>query len=284
MIPASQIFEVDKIYLGGSAAPDTEIEVEPTLENPAVYAYHGELKAGNLWLPVLFEEATTLSIVPEGSSHDLSDGLAAGFSQTLTATGTAGKYWTIPEDGIYRIVVDTDAKTITIWSPATDPKNKEVSYNNTVDGINPYTQEVTELWMWGGFNGNNHGSDLKTGFERQYTLKQSAANPYVFVYYGAELPRKSGNYNSKNQDTGETSGAAWLTFLVSSIENNVYAYGSTAAAVRNSYTGTVAPALGESTGIVGGQSHNRYAYFVIPEGANYVEVDIDQMTVVFDKR
>ena len=119
---------------------------------------------------------------------------------------------------------------------------------------------------------------------KKYTLQQSAANPYVFVYFGETLPRKTGNYNSKNKETGATFGAGWLTFLVSNIENNVYAYGSTAEAQRNSYTGTVEPALGESSTIVGGQSHNRYAYFVIPEGANYVEVDIDKMTVVFDKR
>lgn len=284
VIPTSQIFEVDKIFLGGSAAPAEETEVAPTLENPAVFAWHGELKAGNLYLPVLFEEATTLSIVPAGDVHEIADGQAVGFGQALTATAAGSRYWTIAADGVYRIVVDTDAKTISIWSPDTDPKNKTVSYNNTVAGINPYTQEVTELWMWGGFNANDHDADLKTGFQRQYTLQQSAANPYVFVYFGDTLPRKTGNYNSKNKETGDTSGAGWLTFLVSSIENNVYAYGSTAEAVRNSYTGTVAPALGQVETIVGGQSHNRYAYFVIPEGANYVEVDIEKNTVQFDKR
>ncbi|MCR5408555.1 MAG: SusE domain-containing protein [Bacteroidales bacterium] len=285
VIPTSQIFEVEKIFLAGSAAPGEDIEVAPTLENPAVYAYHGELKAGNLYLPVLFDEATTLSIVPAGDSHAIADGEAVSFGQALTASAPSTKYWTIDADGVYRIVIDTNAKTIAIYSPATDPKNKEVSYNNTVEGINPYTQEVTELWMWGGFNAAEKDADqAKAGFMKKYTLQQSAANPYVFVYFGEELPRKTGNYNSKNAETGATSGAGWLTFLVSNIENNVYAYGSTADAKRNDHTGTVEPALGESSTIVGGQSHNRYAYFVIPEGANYVEVDIDKMTVVFDKR
>ena len=286
VIPTSQIFEVEKIFLGGTAVPgEDEVEVAPTLENPAVYAYHGALKAGNLFLPVLFDEATTLSIVPAGDNHAISDGTPVSFGQALTAAAPITKYWTIEADGVYRIVVDTDAKTIIIYSPATDPKNKEVSYNNTVEGINPYTQEVTELWMWGGFNAAGKDADqAKAGFMKKYTLQQSAANPYVFVYFGETLPRKTGSYNSKNKETGATSGAGWLTFLVSNIENNVYAYGSTAEAQRNSYTGTVEPALGESSTIVGGQSHNRYAYFVIPEGANYVEVDIDKMTVVFDKR
>lgn len=296
VIPSSQIFEVDSLFLAGTAL-DKEIKIEPTLENPAVYAFRGELKAGSLYLPVSFNEAKTLSIVPAGDSHDIADGTAVTFGQALT-TQTGAKYWTVPADGVYRIVVDTDAKTIKIYSPATDPKNKQVSYNNTVDKINPYTQEVTELWMWGGFNAMDKDSDLKAGFQRKYTLQQSLANPYIFVYKGDALPRKSGNYNSKNSVTGATSGPAWLTFLVSSIENNVYAFGSTADAKRNDHTGTVEPALGETVNGIGGQGDHRYSYFVIPEGANFVIVDISEMSdevspanntavnakVTFDKR
>ena len=33
-----------------------------------------------------------------------------------------------------------------------------------------------------------------------------------------------------------------------------------------------------------GQGDNRYAFFRIPEGCNYVVVDIGKMTIVFDKR
>lgn len=282
VIPSSQIFEVDSLFLAGSAVAD-EIKMEPTLENPAVYAFHGELAAGNLYLPVSFNEAKTLSIVPAGTGHDFNDGVAEAFGQALTSQ-IGEKYWTIPSAGIYRIVVDTDAKTIAIYSPSTDPQNKVVSYNNTVDNINPYDQEVTELWMYGGFNAFDKDSDLLAGFQRKYSLKQSLANPYLFVYRGDELPRKSGNYNSKNQETGETSGPAWLTFLVSNIQNNVYAYGSTADAKRNTYTGIISPALGESATIVGGQGDNRYAYFVFPEGTNFIAVDIDKMTVVFDRK
>ena len=276
VIPSSQIFEVDSLFIAGSAV-DKEIKIEPTLENPAVYAFRGELKAGTLYFPVSFNEAKTLSIVPAGDSHDIADGTSVAFGQALT-TQTGAKYWTIPSDGVYRLVVDTDAKTVKIYSPATDPKNKVVTYNNTVDKINPYDQEVTELWMWGGFNAADKDSDLKAGFQRKYTLKQSLANPYVFVYYGETLPRKTGNYNSKNSVTGATSGPAWLTFLVSSIENNVYAIGSTADAKRNDHTGYVEPALGETVDGIGGQGDHRYSYFIIPEGANFVVVDISEMS------
>ena len=285
VIPTSQIFEVDKIFVAGSAVGAEQIEVLPTLEDANVFAFRDTLVAGELYLPVEFDGAVNFAIVPSGDSHEIADGQAVAFGQALASQAAGKKYWTIPAKGAYRIVVNTLAKTVAIYSPATDMPNKTVSYNNTVDKINPFEQEVKDLlWMWGGFNAADKDPDLKAGFQRKYTLQQSLANPYVFVYYGEALPRKSGNYNSKNSETGATSGPAWLTFPVSNIENNVYAYGSTADAVRNDHTGTVSPALGEVSGIVGGQSHNRYAYFVIPEECNYVEVDIDKMTVVFDKR
>ncbi len=36
--------------------------------------------------------------------------------------------------------------------------------------------------------------------------------------------------------------------------------------------------------VVGGQSHNRYAFFSVPVGVNYIELDIKELTVFFDKR
>lgn len=61
-------------------------------------------------------------------------------------------------------------------------------------------------------------------------------------------------------------------------------YGSTAEAKRNAKTGSVECTLGVKAEAVAGQSDNRYAVFLIPEGANYCEVDIDNLTVLFEKR
>lgn len=285
VIPTSQIFEVDKLYLAGSAVGADPVEILPTLENPDIFAFRDHLAAGELYIPVEFEEAVNFAIVPATDSHDIADGETVAFGQALASQAAGDKYWSIPAEGTYRVVVNTLTRTVAIYSAAKDMPNMKVSYNNTVQGINPFEQEVTELWMWGGFNAAEKDADqAKAGFQKKYTLQQSLANPYVFVYSGDPLPRKSGNYNSKNAETGATSGPAWLTFLVSNIENNVYAYGSTADAKRNDHTGTVSPALGEVSTIVGGQSHNRYAYFVIPEGCNFVVVDINAMTVVFDQK
>lgn len=286
IISAGSLIALDALYLAGSAVPEGNVEVAQTLENENVYAWKGELKAGSLYLPILIDEATDMSIAPKtGGVVGMDDGNGMLFTQVSTGTASGGRYWSIPANGTYRVVVDLDSKTLTIYSEATDKSNMTVSYNNTVAGINPFSQEVTELWMWGGYNSSAHDADLKAGFQSKYKLVQSLANPYVFVYKGDKLPRES--VVDGNNQTGDNKGKAiqgYVKFLVSSIENNVYAYGSTASAVRNSYSGYISPTLGQTETIVGGQSNNRYAYFIIPEGCNYVCVDIEKMTVVFDQK
>ena len=274
-----------QIVLEGSAV-SSAASLTQTLENENLFAVVTDLVAGNLTLTV---NHTGQAIAP-ASGHAFNDGATTAVAYSAPA---ADKYFTISADGTYRIIFNKSTKTVTIQSPATFVANKRASYNNTVAGINPYEQEITELWMWGGFNGFSKDEDLLAGFQRKYRLLQSAANPYLFVYSGTALPHSSGNYNSKNQVTNETSGAGWLTFLISNIQNNVYAYGSTAAAVRNSYTNRVDCDLDTEYTCVGGQGNNRYAYFGIPTGANYVELDISGMsddgtsgnaTVIFKKK
>ena len=71
---------------------------------------------------------------------------------------------------------------------------------------------------------------------------------------------------------------------MSNIENNVYAYGSTIEAKRNEKRGYLPVSIGETLTLVPGQSDNRYAYFCVPEGCNFVVVDIENLTVLFDKK
>lgn len=278
IVPAGSVIELDRLLMAGSATGGADIEVARTLENDQLYAWRGQLQAGKLYLPIEFNDATAISIVPkEAGDHDIHDGQAHDFTQTATESGVGASYWEIPAAGIYRVVVDLENRTVTIYSPDTDLKNKVVSYNNTVDGINPYYQEVTELWMWGGFNDAAHDAGLKAGFQEKYKLQQSLANPNVFVYHGSAIPRGTSTDNwSKVTATGA------LNFLVSSIENNVYTFGSTADAKRNSRRGYLSVNNGETQTLVAGQSDNRYAYFCVPENCNYVCVDIEKLTVIFD--
>ena len=138
---------------------------------------------------------------------------------------------------------------------------------------------MTELWIWGGFNDAAHDAELKAGFQEKYRMRQSVANPNVFVYYGANLPR-----GTSTDDWSKATGVGALNFLVSNIENNVYAYGSTADAKRNDHRGYLNVNLGDVLELVPGQSDNRYAYFCVPENCNFIVVDIENRTVLFDHK
>lgn len=280
IISASSLVALDSLFIAGTAIPNgSEIKVERTLENDNVYAWRGTLNAGTLYMPVMYQGTEDYSIVPkDASSHSINDGKPSSFAQAATSTAAQNRYFTIPSEGTYRIVFNLDNKTLTIYSSATDLKSTVVSWNNTTLGINPYSTTVEKLWMYGTFNGFAHDAGVYTGYQDAYTLKQSVANPNVFVYKGSELPKSSGN------DERGTSVKGSMKFTVDNTNNNVYAYGSSASAKRNSYNGYITVTDNTPQKLVAGQSDNRYAYFIIPDGCNFVVVDIENLTVKFDKK
>ena len=263
--------EIESLSISGAAAGGEAIAMSRTLENEAVYAWRGELQSGELFLSVNGTEAYLAVTNPDFK------GTASEYEIAFE-----GDSWKVSETGVYRIVVDTKNGEVKVYDAAHDLKNKVVSYNNTVDGINPYEQEVTELWMYGGFNSFSTGDGCFIGLDPDYTLKQSLANPCIFVYHGDVLPRLGGqDANNGAYKTG------FINFKVSNIHNNVYCYGSTADAKRNDHSGYIESdqiTLGEPLELVGGQGDNRYAYFIIPQNVNYIEIDIENLTVVFDNR
>ena len=282
IVPAGDILDMEKVFLAGTAI-DPETEIIQTLEDENIYAFRGELKVGSLYLPLLFEGTKDQSIVPSSlDKTDIEDGKEVRFGVNTTANAGSTNYWNIKTAGTYRIVVNVETKTITIYSPTTDLKNTKVSWNNTVEGKNPYVSEVETLWMYGGYNnlqGDGKGKGDTAGFDDKYTLTQSLANPNIFVYKGDVLPRST---VTDEYDKQSYTGA--VNFTVSRIHNNVYAYGSTAEAKRNVKKGYMPTTLGASQVLKAGQSDNRYAYFLIPENTNYVLVDIEKLTVVFDNK
>lgn len=278
IVAAGAVVEADQIFLAGSAVGSEQIELGQTLENENLYAWRGELSAGNLYIPLTFEGEQAMSAVPmQAGSHDINDGQSSSFALVATNTAETSRYWTIPTAGTYRIVLNKEEKTITIYSAEKDLKSKSVSWNNTTLGINPYTTVIEKLYMYGTFNAYEHDPGVFTGYQDKYCLLQSTADPCVFVYKGDELPRKSGN-------DGMNVIQATVNFKVDNMNNNVYAFGSTADAVRGKYNGYTTAVLGKEDKIVAGQGNNRYAFFIIPEGCNFVVVNIEKNTVLFDKR
>ncbi len=281
IIDVASIFEFEKILLAGTATDgidNDKIEITQTLENENVYAWHAALKAGTLWLPLEMDGTTAKAIVPaDAANHTIDDGNAVAFGQT-TSANTTTQYWTIPADGTYRIIVNVKTKTIKIHTPDTDPQSwvtPEWKDTRVTPTDEHYTQVVDALWMWGCFNGFANNSNNQP--EEQYKLIQSLANPYVFVYYSATpLPR---SISSGNWQYGA------VKFMAANFLNNVYAFGSTdTTATSASPKFNTGVTLNTPETIVGGQANNRYSYFIIPVGCNYVEVDIQNLTVVFKQK
>lgn len=285
IVEAGAVVEADRIFLAGTAVGEEQIEMVQTLENDQLYAWRGELKTGNLYIPLTFEGEQTMAIVPgTADSHDIEDGQLAMFGQALIGNVNR-QYWTIPADGTYRIVLNKEEKSITIYSAATDLKPLTVRFNNTELGKNPWAQEVNVLHMYGGFNSFAYdaGTDEETGksfkyCQVKYDLIQSLANPNVFVYKGDVLPRNEYTDDYKKTYRG------WVNFTTLRYANNGWFVGSTADAKRKDHNGYTEVIAGKIEKAVVGQSDNRYAYFLIPEGCNYVVVDVtkDNETVLFD--
>jgi hypothetical protein len=283
IVEAGAVVEADQIFLAGSAVGEDQIEMTQALENDQIYAWRGELKAGSLYIPLVFEGNQSMAIVPEvADNHDIEDGQLTTFGQALISK-VDKQYWTIPTGGTYRIVLNKEEKTITIYSATTDLKPLTVSFNNTELGINPWSQEVNVLHMYGGFNSFAYdaGTDEETGknykyCQVKYNLIQSVANPKIFVYKGEALPR-----NEYKDNYGKTN-VGWVNFSTLRYANNGWFVGSTADAKRNDHNGYTEVIAGKIEKAVTGQADNRYAYFLIPEGCNYVVVDIENNTVLFD--
>ena len=265
----SDVLQVDTIYLAGTAIEGIEnVEVTQTLENEKIYAYYDSLKAGTLYLPIEFGGERNKALIPNvGGNHDINDGKKQNFSQT-NISNVENNYWTIPSAGKYRIVVNVETKEITIYSEEKDmtPKIvgpwKERQEDNT---YNLVTTPVEYLWMWGSFKGNANGNKPNDN----YMMTPSKASPYIFTYSGDI----------------ETGNGKYIKFLVSNKWNNVYAFGA-GEGDPNKDT-FVDVELGEICRMVGGQLRNRYCFFNIPKGTNFIVVDITDdanPTVVFSKR
>lgn len=241
-----EVFGADKMFIAGSAIPNgSEIEMAQTIENESQYAWYGSLVAGELQIPVELE-GERYYIVPEDGNGILQDGEAENVKMQENAVS-----WNIPLDGEYRVVVNMEKSTITIYSPAKAISPAVVKW--TLDGVEQ-TTIVNKLWRY--------GSD---GWAwKEINFVQSMADPQVFAYFGTPISgrTKFGVHNS-NQSyvyTGNKSGAD--TPVVHGNEYELFGgYGGTA----------------------GGENH-RNSYFSIPSGTNFIILDIRNMTAFFDKR
>jgi len=246
------VFDADKVFLGGSAVPGlSKVEMLKTLENLDQYAYVLNLQPGDLQIPVEYSGATNY-IASADASTTLNDGTAIGIKMRETAFS-----WKIETAGQYRVVVNMQKATATIYSPAQALSPKLVPWNG--DGGVAQTTTVSELWMHGAIN--SFGNPIKMD------CKVSLADPQILVYTGGRVGKTKfivygGTDNNKNL---------------------AYAFSCplTATGALQELTlvqGTVASLSGGST------SAQRNSYYTIPSGTNTLIFDLRNMTVLAEKR
>lgn len=248
----SVIFDADKIFLDGTAVPGmSPVEISKTLENPGQYAFLLDLEAGDLQIPVEYDGATNY-ISPADGNGTLHDGQAQAIKMRDTPAS-----WKIETAGQYRVVVNMQKATVTIYSPAQALTPKSVTWTNSAGGTT--TSVITDLWMHGGIN--SWGTPVKMN------CTVSLADPQVLVYTGGR--------------TGETK------FIVyggnDNDKNLAYAFSCplTSAGAQQKLSLT----LGKQAELSGGfTSAQRNSYYTIPGGTNFLVIDLRNMTIVAEKR
>lgn len=243
------VFEADKIFLEGSAVGLNRIEMPKTLENLNQYAYVLNLQPGELKIPVEYEGEINYVVTANGSEV-LNDGNEVGIKMRENSFS-----WKIEKSGEYRVVVNMQQATVTIYSPATALTPKVVTWT----GDAPYTTTITDLWMHGSVNG--YGTPIKMD------CTVSLADPQILVYTGAKVGTTKfivygGNDNNKN-----------------------LAYAFSAPITSEGKAQTLSLTLGKVAELGGGiLSANRNSYYTIPATTNVLVLDLRNMTILAQNR
>lgn len=245
------VFDADKMYIDGSAVPGSRIEISKTLENEYQYAWLGNLETGELHIPVEYQGSTNY-ICPADGNGTLPDGKAKAVEMK-----SAMASWTLTQTGEYRIVVDIEHKTVTIYPPDKKLEPYIATWETKHNPPVVMNTEVTELWMFG--DGTGWG-----WWKGEF--KQSLADPQILVYTGAAGALKNGN------------GVKFVVTGDESLRNIAWAFTNplTEDGKRQSLSlaaGVVGQLWGEY------DTETRNSYYKLPAGANFIVLDLRNMTI-----
>jgi hypothetical protein len=245
------VFDADNVFLGGTGVPgSSSVEMSKTIENENQYAYILNLQAGNLQIPVVFNGETNY-IRPADGNATLQDGEAVGIIMRDTPFS-----WNIVTPGEYRVVVNMQKATVAIYSPAKALTPKSVLWNNGL-GV-PTTTEITDLWMHGAIN--NWGTPIKMD------CKISLADPQMLIYTGGKIGKAKFIVYGENDN------------------NKNLAYAFSCPLTTEGLKQELSLTLGTLDLLSGGSSSaQRNSYYTIPSGANFVVLDLRNMTILAKK-
>jgi len=245
------VFDADNVFLDGTGVPGlSRVEMSKTIENENQYAYVLNLQAGNLQIPVVFNGETNY-IRPADGNATLQDGEVVGIIMRDTPFS-----WNIVTPGEYRVIVNMQKATVAIYSPAKALTPKSVLWNNGLGILT--TTEITDLWMHGAIN--NWGTPIKMD------CKISLADPQVLIYTGGKIGK------AKFIVYGETD------------NNKNLAYAFSCPLTTGGLKQELSLTLGNLDLLSGGfSSAQRNSYYTIPSGANFVVLDLRNMTILAEK-
>ena len=235
------VFDADKVFLDGSAVQESKVELGTTVENDNVYAQVLHFEPGELIIPIEYNGETNY-ISPTDNDGTLKDG------ETINVVVRENPVsWKIENTGEYRVVIDMQKATVTIYSPAKALQPAVVQW--TLDGA-MQTTIVNDLWEYGEPTGWNW---------RGGNWTQSIADPQIFVYSGPAI-------------NGRTKFGVHPT-------NQSYVY------TGNNSSANTPVTHGTTYDVFSGYSANeRNAYFSLPSGTNYIILDIRNKTMVATRR
>lgn len=236
------VFDADKVFLGGTSIPGTNrVEMGTTAENDGIYAHLLQLEEGELQIPIEFNGETNY-ISPANGDGTLKDGESIDVAVRENPIS-----WKIEQPGEYRIVVNMQNATATIYSSAKALHPAVVEW--MLDG-NLQTTTVNDLWEYG----------EPTGWSwRGGNWTQSTADPQVFVYSGPAM-------------TGRTKFGVYPT-------NQSYVY------TGNNTSADTPVTHGATHNVFGGYSADeRNAYFRLPSGTNFIVLDIRNKILVASQK
>ena len=271
---AGKVYNFSYSYRNGVTLTGTalskEVGMTQTLENSSVYAWVGTLSAGKLGIRITDTDGT--SYVNAGTS------LSEGEVVSVT-TQTASSEITIPSEDTYRVVLDTENKTLAIYNSANE-FNKPFTatwHPNNNSSLAAITTEVTNIYLRGSAAGwASAGKNLN--------VVQSLADPQVLIYSGSSFSGTAdfaiissysydGNGDGTNESYNVNNSYVFAPLRVDNDSDGVHDKGSdhTDAVVMNTWTD------------MSGGSDIRGNYFNC-SGVNFITFDLRNMKIKFENR
>ncbi len=239
-------FDVDKIFVDGTAIPGSRGQLALTPESEFIYVWTGSLIAGELQIPAEYQGATNY-ICPMAD-----EGVTNGVAETVFMKENPTTKWTITEAGEYRVIVDIAKQTLTVYTPG------NVLHAAVVDYPAGTALTVNALWIYGEPTGWAWNTGATGG-----DFKQSLVDPQIFYYSGSAKAGRS------------KIGVAPV--------NTSYVFGP--VNTTGVKIDSVPISLGVETPIGQGlEEWYRNTYFGFPSGTNYIVMDLRRMVITVEKR